>query len=1014
MAAAKGKRPTKPTAAKAKRSPPAAEMPAAVAGEAVAEAPMAYTSPPTTPLAASPALVPVPATAPDLFSDGVIRIVGARQHNLKNLTVELPRNRLVVITGPSGSGKSSLAFDTLYAEGQRRYVESLSAYARQFLDQMQKPEVDHIEGLSPAIAIEQRSAGGNPRSIVATTTEIYDYLRLLFAHIGKPHCPKCGRPVRGQSPQQICDHLAAQPENRKMMVMAPVVRGKKGEHRDIFERLRKEGFTRARVDGELRNLDDEIKLEKTFAHSIEAVVDRLVTGKLDQSRLNDSVERSLRTGEGVMMVMVEDPASDDGWRTELISEHLACTACGISMGEMLPRNFSFNSPYGACPTCAGLGSYEVLDAALIVDDSKTLKEGAIPIWRTGPRRVIMYNNHVVRCVAEQFSINLDLPFAKMPEKHRQILLHGSGDDEVDFSFRWGGRTHKSTRPFDGIIPILMRRYRESESMLMKERLRKLMTRRICPDCHGARLRPESLAVTVNERGIHEFIAMSVKDAARFVEGLQLNTEEEKIAREILREIKARLSFLNAVGLSYLTLRRESGTLSGGEAQRIRLATQVGSGLVGVMYVLDEPSIGLHQRDNRRLLDTLLRLRHLGNTVIVVEHDQETIEAADYLIDLGPGAGAHGGELVAYGTPAAVRVHPDSLTGQYLSGRRTIPIPERREPGIGQSLRIIGARENNLKNLTVSIPLGTFCGITGVSGSGKSTLINAILVRAALRHFKAGTDLPGAHDRIEGLKHLQKLIVIDQSPIGRTPRSNPATYTGGFDLIRQLFAKVPEARTRGYQPGRFSFNVKGGRCEECGGDGIKKIEMQFLPDIYVICESCKGKRYNRETLLVTYKGRHIAEVLDMTVTEACGFFDAIPKLKRILETLDQVGLGYLKLGQPATTLSGGEAQRVKLATELARPPRGHTLYVLDEPTTGLHMEDVKKLLQVLVALREQGNTVVVIEHNLDVIKVCDYLLDLGPEGGDEGGRLLVAGTPETVAKHALSYTGEHLRPLLAAT
>ncbi len=939
-----------------------------------------------------------------------ITIVGARQHNLKNIDVVIPRHRLVVITGPSGSGKSSLAFDTLYAEGQRRYVESLSAYARQFLDQMQKPEVEHIDGLSPAIAIEQRSAGGNPRSIVATTTEIYDYLRLLYAHIGKPHCPKCGKPVAGQSPQQICDHLATLPADRRLMLLAPYVRGKKGEHKEVLEHLRQDGFVRARIDGEIRLLDEEIELKKSYKHSIDAVVDRLVAGKMDMTRLTDSVERSLRCGDGLMIVLVEDPDRRGEWREEVISESLACAACSISIGELQPRNFSFNSPYGACPSCHGLGSMEVVDEALAVEPGKPVGKGAFPLLKRGPRRLIMYNNKLLRNVAEHYDFDLSTPFKDLPADLQEVLLHGS-EELIRFRFRWGGRMYDRERPFEGVIPILTRRYRETESVAMKERLRKIMRRQQCSSCRGSRLRPESLAVTVADHSIAAFIEFSVEQAVDFVAGLELNAEEQIIAGEIMREITARLGFLKAVGLGYLTLNRESGTLSGGEAQRIRLATQVGSGLTGVLYVLDEPSIGLHQRDNHRLLETLAELRDVGNTVVVVEHDPDTILAADWVIDLGPGAGAHGGELVAAGTPAAVKRNTSSLTGQYLRGAKSIPLPDARQLGNGEWLKVVGARMNNLQSINVPIPLGTFCCITGVSGSGKSTLIDGILTRAIRRHFKIGRDVPGPHDGLEGLEHIDKMIVVDQSPIGRTPRSNPATYTDAFTHIRQLFAKLPESRVRGYKPGRFSFNVKGGRCADCNGDGIRKIEMQFLPDVYVPCETCKGKRYNRETLTVLYKGRSIADVLNLTVEEACGFFKTIPKLHRILQTLVDVGLGYIHLGQPATTLSGGEAQRVKLATELAKPSRGHTLYVLDEPTTGLHMDDIRKLIEVLASLRDQNNTVLVIEHNMDVIKVSDWIIDLGPEGGDGGGRVVAMGTPEELAAHKSSHTGRYLRPIL---
>ncbi len=942
-----------------------------------------------------------------------IKIIGARQHNLKNINVTIPRNRLVVITGPSGSGKSSLAFDTLYAEGQRRYVESLSAYARQFLEQMQKPEVEHIEGLSPAIAIEQRSAGGSPRSIVATATEIYDYLRLLYAHIGKPHCPKCGRTVSGQSAQQICDHLEALGEGRKMLLLAPYVRGKKGEHRDILDKIRREGFVRARIDGEIHSLDETIKLKKTYKHSIEAVVDRLITGQLDRTRLTDSVERCLHSGEGMMIVLLAELEREGEWEEEIISEQLACTRCNISIGELLPRNFSFNSPYGACPACHGLGSREVIDETLVLDPAQPVGHGAVPLLKAGPRRLIIYHNKLLRCLAAHYGFDLGTPFANLPKRLQKIFLYGSGDEEVPFHFRWGGRNYRRAKPFEGVIPMLTRRYYETESISTKERLRKVMRRQPCQSCQGARLRPESLAVTVRDLSIADFIRLDVEAAHAWIANFKLSGQEQLIAGEIMQELKGRLGFLLAVGLGYLTLDRESGTLAGGEAQRIRLATQVGSGLTGVLYVLDEPSIGLHQRDNHRLLDTLMELRDVGNTVVVVEHDPDTILAADHVIDLGPCAGAQGGELVAAGPPAMITEAVNSLTGQYLKGLKRIEVPACRQKGNGKCLKVVGARMNNLKSIDVEIPLGVFTCVTGVSGSGKSTLLDGILTKAIQRHFNIGKDLPGPHERVEGLEHIDKMIVIDQGPIGRTPRSNPITYTNAFDTIRQLFARLPEAKMRGYKPGRFSFNVKGGRCPDCQGGGVKKIEMQFLPDVYVTCETCKGRRYNRETLSVLYKGRSIADALQMTVEEARVFFEAIPKLKKILQTLVDVGLGYIRLGQPATTLSGGEAQRVKLATELARPSRGHTLYILDEPTTGLHMDDIKKLLQVLLSLRDQNNTVLVIEHNMDVIKVSDWIIDLGPEGGGGGGRVVAAGTPEQIVKKKHSYTGKFLGKVLAA-
>ncbi|MBT3374771.1 MAG: excinuclease ABC subunit UvrA [Lentisphaerae bacterium] len=941
-----------------------------------------------------------------------IRIVGARQHNLKNIDVTIPRDALVVVTGLSGSGKSSLAFDTLYAEGQRRYVESLSAYARQFLDRLQKPDVEHIEGLSPAIAIEQRSAGSNPRSIVATTTEIYDYLRLLYAHVGTPHCPKCGKTVQGQSAQAICEKISQLPEGTRLMLLAPYVVGKKGEHRDIIEGMQRDGFVRARVDGQIVSLEDEIKLAKTKKHTLEAVVDRLVSGKTSGSRLMDSVELALKLGEGVIVVLIQDDTAGDGWREETMSEHLACLECGVSFAELLPRNFSFNSPYGACPTCHGLGHHLVfIPELVVVNPSLSIRKGAIALWRRGPRRLIIYYNHLLRRLAEHYGFELTTPWQDLPKKVQHVLLHGSDEEEICFDFWRRGKMHSMTKPFEGILPNLLRRYRETESDAVRERLRACMGRELCPDCKGARLRPESLAVTVQGLSIHDFCSLPIDEAHDVAHGLDLTREQQAIAGEILKEIRLRLGFLHSVGLSYLSLNRESGTLSGGESQRIRLGTQVGSGLVGVLYVLDEPSIGLHQRDNERLLRTLEKLRDQGNTVVVVEHDIDTIRSADYVIDLGPGAGRLGGELVCSGPPSEISACEASLTGAYMTGRKAIPIPEERLPGNGHALKIVGASEHNLKTIDVTIPLGTFCCVTGVSGSGKSTLVDDILKKALTQHFEFKTDPPGKHKRINGLAHVDKMIVIDQSPIGRTPRSNPATYTDAFNTIRELYSKVPESRVRGYKPGRFSFNVKGGRCEECKGDGIKKIEMQFLPDVYVQCEVCNGKRYNRETLSIRYRGQTIADALDMTVNEACEVFSAVPRLKRKLDTLQSVGLGYIHLGQPATTLSGGEAQRVKLAAELARQPKGHTLYILDEPTTGLHTADIERLLQVLQSLRDQGNTVLVIEHNLDVIKVADHLVDLGPEGGDEGGQVVAAGTPEVVADCADSYTGQFLRPIL---
>ncbi len=941
-----------------------------------------------------------------------IRIQGACQHNLKNLTLSIPRNKLVVITGPSGSGKSSLAFDTLYAEGQRRYVESLSAYARQFLDRLSKPQVEHIEGLSPAIAIEQRVAGASPRSIVATTTEIYDYLRLLYTHLGVPHCPKCGKEISSQSADAICQQLMARPAGHKMMLLAPYVRGKKGEHVEVLEQMRRDGFVRARIDGKIVSLDTEITLGKTLRHTIEAIVDRLVTGNLGRGRLNDSVELALKKGSGVLCVLTEDEHAEGGWKEELISENLACPDCGLSFGELLPRNFSFNSPFGACPGCDGLGKHLTFSPeAVIPDPSLSIKRGAIPLWRRGPRYVIMLYNHYLRCLAAQFDFALTTPWQKLPADIQKMLLYGSGETLCTFDYWEKGKMHEWRKPFEGIIPNLERRLRETENDDLRARLEEVSMFEECSQCHGARLKPEYLAVTINGLNISQFCALSIDAALEFLDSLKLTEHQLKIGGELLKEIRNRLGFLKQVGLNYLTLNRESGTLSGGESQRIRLASQIGSGLVGVLYILDEPSIGLHQRDNSRLLESLKHLRDLGNTVIVVEHDLETMENADHIVDLGPGAGRHGGNLMAQGTPAEVAATPGSITGEFLSGKRCIPVPEKRNPGNGKFLVVKGATEHNLKKLTVKIPLGLMCCVTGVSGSGKSTLVNHIIRPALNQHFKIKDDPVGACQKVEGVENVDKMIVIDQSPIGKTPRSNPATYTGLFDLIRDVFSMTNDAKLRGYTPGRFSFNVKGGRCEECHGDGIKKIEMQFLPDVYVPCEHCHGQRYNSETLNVRFKGKNIAEVLEMSVNEACEFFDSVPRILRKLETLRDVGLGYIHLGQPATTLSGGEAQRVKLATELSRKAQGHTLYLLDEPTTGLHLSDIAQLLKVLESLRDQGNSIIVIEHNLDVIKTADWILDLGPEGGDQGGTLIAEGTPETVAKCKKSYTGQYLKPLL---
>ena len=948
-----------------------------------------------------------------MFDSIVIR--GASQHNLKNISTTIPRNKLVVITGLSGSGKSSLAFDTLYAEGQRRYVESLSAYARMFLDQMQKPKVEHIEGLSPAIAIEQRSAGSNPRSTVATVTEIYDYLRLLYAHAGTPHCPHCGRELKRQSAQAITDQIMTLPENRKIMILSPVIDGRKGEHRDIIEKIHSDGFLRCRIDGNIVTLDDpeEIKLAKTIRHYIDIVVDRLVSGNMERSRVNDSVETALKHGNGMLTLLMLDPATGE-WQETKYSEHLACVECKVSFGELLPRNFSFNSPYGACECCNGLGVQMVMAAELAVpDDSKSIRNGAIPGWRRGPRHLIMYYNMILRKLAEwkNYPDLLSKPFRDLPEEMRNLILYGSGEEPLEFDYYIRGKKFHWSKPFEGVLENMRRRMVETESDSVRERLKSYLAPQICPKCHGARLNPVSLAVTVGGLSIDKFNALSIAGAADFLDKLVLNKEQSQIAEDVLREIKSRLKFLCDVGLSYLSLDRSSGTLSGGEAQRIRLATQLGSALVGVLYILDEPSIGLHQRDNDLLIATLKKLRDLGNTVIVVEHDLDTINAADYVLDLGPGAGREGGMIVAQGSPAEVAAVAGSPTGDYLAQRKVIEVPSVRSKGSGKSIKLLGCRHNNLKNINANIPLGVFSCVTGVSGSGKSSLINEILVRALNRQQKINDLPPGEHDKIENLDLIDKAIIIDQSPIGRTPRSNAATYIGAFDIIRKLMAETPEAKLHGYTPGRFSFNMKGGRCEDCKGDGIKKIEMQFLSDVYVECSSCGGKRFNNETLNVRYKKHNIAEILDMTVNQAVEFFDAVPPLKRKLATLQEVGLGYIKLGQPATTLSGGEAQRVKLASELCRIPRGHTMYILDEPTTGLHLADVDQLLKVLFKLRDMGNSVVVIEHNLDVIKTADHIIDIGPEGGSGGGKIVACGTPEDVAATTGSHTGRYLKEYL---
>ena len=941
--------------------------------------------------------------------DGIL-IAGAREHNLQNVTVHLPRNALCVITGLSGSGISSLGFDTLFAVGQRRYVESSSAYARQFLDQMQKPDVDRIDGLSPAIAIEQRTAGSNPRSIVATTTEIHDYLRLLYAAIGKPHCPQCGRSVEPQSAAQITDQILKFPSQSRLVLLAPAISGKKGQHEAVFESIRKKGFLRVRLDGAMVELDELPKLDKRKAHSIDIVVDRLTLDGAIRSRLADSVELALREGEGRLLALHPDGKGNEV--ETLFSEKNACAICGLSFEKLTARHFSFNSPYGACSACAGLGSRMEFDENLVVPDpALSIEDGAIPPWRRGGRRLILYYKSLLRAVARHYEFSLDTPFGELPERIRDILLHGSGDEPVNIGYWRGGARRQYAKPFEGILPNLARRYAETDSQFTQERLRSYMTRKPCKDCGGSRLKPVSLACTVNGLGIHQVTALSAGDAAQFFGTLPLTAIERQMVALVIKEIRERLGFLVDVGLNYLTLDRESGTLSGGEAQRIRLATQIGSRLVGVLYVLDEPSIGLHHRDNARLIRTLQGLRDLGNTVVVVEHDEETIRAADYVVDLGPGAGRHGGRVMFAGTVPELLQSPDSVTARYLRGEEKIEIPKRRKSARGPCLKILGAAENNLKNIDVTLPLGLLICVTGVSGSGKSTLVDDILQRALARQLMGARETPGRHRALEGVEHIDKVIVIDQSPIGRTPRSNPATYTGAFTFIRDLFTGLPEAKVRGYGPGRFSFNVKGGRCETCKGDGVIRLEMHFLPDVYVPCEACRGLRYNPETLAIHYKGHSIAEVLNRTVDEGLELFRNIPRLARKLLTLSEVGLGYVQLGQAATTLSGGEAQRVKLATELSRQATGRTLYVLDEPTTGLHFADVAHLMRVLERLRESGNTVLVIEHNLDVIKRADYIIDLGPEGGAAGGYLVAAGTPEEVADTPASFTGRALKPIL---
>ena len=952
-------------------------------------------------------------------SDKIV-VRGAREHNLKNLDVEMPRDRLIVITGLSGSGKSSLAFDTIYAEGQRRYVESLSAYARQFLGQMEKPDVDQIDGLSPAISIDQKGASRNPRSTVGTVTEIYDYLRLLFARIGRMHCPICGREISRQTVEQIVDQIYELPEGTRIMLMAPLVRDRKGEHEKLLAGAKQAGFVRVRVDGELRDLDEEIELDKKYKHSIEVVVDRLVVRgadddgapRPDASRMADSIETALRMSEGLLLLHLPDAPPREADR--LYSEKYACPEHGGSFEEPAPRNFSFNSPHGACPDCTGLGSRLEIDPDLVLpNDELSVDQGAILPWRRMAATESWFSK-ILEAVAEHYHFRTDRPIRDLTEKARQILLYGNKGERVNVRYRArNGNIHTFRTTFEGVIPNLTRRHRETGSDAMRAEFERYMTNKPCPTCNGMRLKPESLSVTIAGKNVIETTRRSVTDALAWYDRLpsRLNGRENQIARQVLKEIRARLGFLVDVGLDYLTLDRASGTLSGGEAQRIRLATQIGSSLMGVLYILDEPSIGLHQRDNARLLGTLERLRELGNTLLVVEHDEDTIRAADWVIDIGPGAGEHGGHLIHSGPLEGLLENPRSITGAYLRGEKSIPLPPARRNGRPDALVVRGARENNLKNIDVAFPLGRFVAVTGVSGSGKSSLVTQILYPALAQRIWGAREPAGKHDRIEGIELIDKVIEIDQSPIGRTPRSNPATYTGLWSPLRELLAGVPEARLRGYKPGRFSFNVKGGRCEACEGAGIVQIEMHFLPDVYVQCEVCKGKRYNRETLEIHYKGKNVAEILEMTVDEALKFFSAVPSIHRKLDTLHDVGMGYIHLGQPATTLSGGEAQRVKLATELSKRATGKTVYILDEPTTGLHFDDVSRLLQVLSRLVDTGNTVIVIEHNLDVIKTADWVIDLGQEGGDKGGYLIAAGTPEDVANIAESHTGRYLRPAL---
>jgi excinuclease ABC subunit A len=938
---------------------------------------------------------------------------GAREHNLRNVSLDLPRDALIVFTGLSGSGKSSLAFDTIFAEGQRRYVESLSAYARQFLGQMDKPDVDFIEGLSPAVSIDQKSTSRNPRSTVGTITEVYDYLRLLFARAGRPHCPSCGRPVARQTPQQIVDRVMEMAEGTRFQVLAPVVRSRKGEYTELFADLVTKGYSRARVDGQVVSLTEPPKLKKYEKHTIDAVIDRLTVKASSKRRLTDSVETALRLGEGMVTLEFVDLDEDDPGRERTYSEHLACLYCDLDFGELEPRSFSFNSPYGACPACTGLGTKKEVDPELIVPDPElSLGEGALAPWSSGHH--VEYFGRLLEAVADEVGFSMKTPWRKLSEKAKQAVLLGSGEKQVHVRYRNRyGRTRSYYTGFEGVIPFLERRHAEAETDTSRERYEGYMREVPCPTCRGSRLKPESLAVTLGGRNIAEVSGLSIGECAGFLKSLELNAREAMIAERVLKEVNARLGFLLDVGLDYLSLDRAAATLAGGEAQRIRLATQIGSGLVGVLYVLDEPSIGLHQRDNRRLIDTLERLRNLGNTLIVVEHDEDTIKHADWVVDIGPGAGEHGGEIVYSGPREGLLACEESVTGAYLSGRREIPVPDIRRPPGDRWLTVEGAREHNLRDLDVSFPLGCFVAVTGVSGSGKSTLVNDILSAVLANKLNGARQVPGRHTRVTGLEHVDKVVVVDQSPIGRTPRSNPATYTGVFDHIRRLFAETTEAKVRGYQQGRFSFNVKGGRCEACSGDGTIKIEMNFLPDVYVPCEVCHGARYNRETLEVHFKGKTIAEVLDMPIEEARHFFEAVPAIARHLKTLDEVGLGYVRMGQPAPTLSGGEAQRVKLASELQKRSTGRTVYILDEPTTGLHFEDIRKLLGVLGRLVDAGNSVIVIEHNLDVVKTADWLVDMGPEGGSGGGTVVAQGPPEEVAAVEASHTGSFLREILGS-